>query len=71
MNIYKNLKTQWDSVFIYLFLFLLLHKIGDEHHGLIRVESEFGKGSSFKLSKCWEFNKCGVEKLEGSASIGK
>jgi signal transduction histidine kinase len=52
-------------------------KIMDEHNGLIRVESELGKGSSFKLlfpyqskeegmkTQCWEFNMCGAEKTEG------
>ncbi len=54
-------------------------KIMDEHNGLIKVESELDKGTSFKLLfpyqsdeegkkiKCWEFNKCGVENTEGSA----
>jgi signal transduction histidine kinase len=54
-------------------------KIIDEHRGLIRVESELNKGTRFKLSlpyqnredkskiKCWEFQKCGVEKIEGAA----
>ena len=56
-------------------------KIIDEHCGLITVESELSRGSSFKLFfpyqcgdeekkiKCWEFNKCGVEKAEGAAEI--
>jgi signal transduction histidine kinase len=56
-------------------------KIIDEHNGLIRVESELGYGTSFKLlfpyvskeetgkKKCWEFNKCGVEKTEGPELI--
>jgi signal transduction histidine kinase len=54
-------------------------KILDEHHGLIKVESELDKGTSFKLFfpyqsreegrkiKCWEFLRCGVEKTEGAA----
>ncbi len=54
-------------------------KIIDENNGLLRVESELGKGTSFKMFfpfqpeeeetkiKCWEFHKCGVEKAEGSA----
>jgi len=53
-------------------------KIIDEHNGLIRVESELYKGTSFKLMfpyqsaeegqkiTCWEFHKCGVEKTEGA-----
>jgi signal transduction histidine kinase len=56
-------------------------KIMDEHNGLIRVESELDKGTSFKLLfpyqseedgkkiKCWEFIKCGVENTEGAAVI--
>ncbi len=56
-------------------------KIIDEHNGLIRVESEVGKGTSFKLLfphqrkedeakiKCWEFQKCGVEKAEGAIEM--
>ncbi len=56
-------------------------KILDEHNGLIQVESELSKGTSFKLffpyqneeegkkTKCWEFNKCGVEKAEGSVGM--
>ncbi len=59
----------------------LCKKIVDEHCGLITVESELGKGSSFKLFfpyqceeeekkiKCWEFTKCGVEKAEGAAEM--
>jgi signal transduction histidine kinase len=56
-------------------------KIIDEHNGLIFVDSEVGKGTTFRLFfpyqseeeankiKCWEFNKCGVEKAEGAASM--
>jgi signal transduction histidine kinase len=56
-------------------------KIMDEHNGLIRVESELGNGSSFKLlfpyqskeegkkTQCWEFNMCGAEKTEGNVVI--
>ncbi|MBI5664426.1 MAG: sensor histidine kinase [Nitrospirae bacterium] len=56
-------------------------KIIDEHNGLIKVESELDKGTSFKLllpyqseeegkkMKCWEFHKCGVEKAEGAAGL--
>ncbi len=56
-------------------------KIVDEHCGLIQVESEIEKGTSFKLFlpyqseeegqkiKCWEYLKCGVEKTEGSAFL--
>ncbi len=56
-------------------------KIMDEHCGLITAESELSKGSSFKLFfpyqceeeekkiKCWEFNKCGVQKAEGAAEM--
>jgi signal transduction histidine kinase len=56
-------------------------KIMDEHNGLINVESELDKGTSFKLLfpfqskeegtkiKCWEFIKCGVESAEGAAFI--
>jgi K+-sensing histidine kinase KdpD len=56
-------------------------KIIDEHNGLIKVESELDKGTSFKLLlpyqseeegkkiKCWEFHKCGVEKAEGAAGL--
>ncbi len=53
----------------------------DEHNGLLFVESEIGKGTSFKMYfpyqskenenkiKCWEFNKCGVEKAEGAVGM--
>lgn len=56
-------------------------KIIDEHNGLIKVESELDKGTSFKLLlpyqseeegkkiRCWEFHKCGVEKAEGAAGL--
>jgi signal transduction histidine kinase len=56
-------------------------KIIDEHNGLIKVESELDKGTSFKLLlpyqskeegekiKCWNFHKCGVEKAEGAAGM--
>jgi signal transduction histidine kinase len=56
-------------------------KIIDEHNGLIRVESELDKGTSFKLlfpyesredgnkMKCWEFNSCGAEKTGVGASV--
>jgi signal transduction histidine kinase len=52
----------------------IAHKIMEEHRGFIRVESEPGKGSSFKLyfpyqsveedkkTPCWEFIGCGIEK---------
>jgi signal transduction histidine kinase len=56
-------------------------KIIDEHNGLIRVESKLDSGTSFKLffpyvskeeenkTKCWEFHKCGVGKIEGAALL--
>ena len=52
----------------------IAHKIMDEHRGFIRVESELGKGSTFKLyfpyqsdedgkkKPCWEYIGCGIEK---------
>lgn len=59
----------------------LCKKIIDEHQGLIRIESELGKGTSVKLFfpyqceeesakiKCWEFHKCGVERAQGAAEM--
>jgi len=56
-------------------------KIIDEHNGLIFADSEPGKGTNFKMffphqssedsdkMKCWEFNKCGVERSEGAANM--
>ncbi len=56
-------------------------KIIDEHNGLIFVDSELGKGTSFKMMfphqkdedktkiKCWEYTKCGVENSEGAANM--
>ena len=56
-------------------------KIIDEHNGLIRVESELDKGTSFKLlfpyeskeednkMKCWEFNSCGADKTGTGAAV--
>jgi signal transduction histidine kinase len=56
-------------------------KIIDEHNGLLKVNSEVGRGTSFKIYfpyqsveeaakiKCWEFNKCGVEKAEGAVEM--
>lgn len=56
-------------------------KIMDENNGLIMVESELSKGTSFKMlfpyqkkedeskTKCWEFHRCGVEKTEGAEQI--
>ncbi len=56
-------------------------KIIDEHNGLLRVESEPGKCTSFKLLfpyqgkeedgkiKCWEYQRCGVEKAEGAVEM--
>ncbi len=52
----------------------IANKIMEEHRGFIRVTSEPGKGSSFKLffpyqneteddkTPCWEFIGCGIEK---------
>jgi signal transduction histidine kinase len=52
----------------------IVHKIMEEHRGFIRVESETGKGSTFKLyfpyqsetegakMPCWEYIGCGIEK---------
>ena len=56
-------------------------KIVDEQNGLLTVHSTVGKGTSFTIyfpyvSKdeegkitCWEFNRCGVQKTEGSAEL--
>jgi len=56
----------------------ICRKIIDEHNGLIRIETEAGKGTSFKLFfpyqseeeeagiRCWEYMKCGVEVAEGA-----
>ncbi len=56
-------------------------KIIDEHNGLIFVDSDPGKGTTFKMlfpyqkiedstkAKCWEFTKCGVENAEGAANM--
>lgn len=56
-------------------------KIMDEQNGLIFVESEPGRGTTFRMLfpyqsrengsriKCWEFHKCGVEKTEGAAGM--
>ncbi|HDZ61796.1 MAG TPA: sensor histidine kinase [Nitrospirae bacterium] len=56
-------------------------KIMDEHNGLIHAETQKGKGTTFRLffpyqsekegakTKCWEFQKCGIEKTEGSAEM--
>jgi signal transduction histidine kinase len=55
----------------------ICRKIIEEHNGLIRVETEVGKGTSFKVLfpyqskeeeaeiKCWEYMQCGVENPEG------
>jgi len=52
----------------------IAHKIMEEHRGFIRVDSEPGRGSKFKLYfpyqseeddakiPCWEFIGCGIEK---------
>jgi signal transduction histidine kinase len=52
----------------------IAHKIMEEHRGFIRVDSEPGRGSRFKLyfpyqseeedakMPCWEFIGCGIEK---------
>jgi len=52
----------------------IAHKIMEEHRGFIRVESDAGKGSIFKLyfpyqpeeadgkTPCWKFIGCGIEK---------
>jgi len=52
----------------------IVHKIMEEHRGFIRVASEAGKGTMFKLffpyqsapedakTPCWEFIGCGIEK---------
>ncbi len=54
-------------------------KIIDEHHGLIKVESTLGKGTSFKMllpvpdredddrTRCWEFQNCGADRTEGGS----
>lgn len=56
-------------------------KIMEEHNGLILVQSELGRGSSFKLCfpyqspeeaakiPCWEFHRCGVEQTQGAAGF--
>lgn len=56
-------------------------KIMDEQNGLLFVESEPGRGTSFRMffphqdsengkrMKCWEFHRCGVEKTEGAAGM--
>ncbi|RJQ54603.1 MAG: sensor histidine kinase [Nitrospiraceae bacterium] len=56
-------------------------KILDEHNGLIFAESKTDRGTTFKMLfpyqseengariKCWEFNRCGVEKAEGAANM--
>ncbi|MEN8262468.1 MAG: ATP-binding protein [Nitrospirota bacterium] len=55
-------------------------KIMDEHNGLIFVDSDVDRGTTFRMFfpyqsrengsriPCWEFTKCGVEKTEGSAT---
>jgi signal transduction histidine kinase len=56
-------------------------KIMDEHNGLLFVDSEPDEGTSFKMlfpyqrpedkdkMTCWEFNKCGVENMEGAVNL--
>ncbi len=56
-------------------------KVIDEHNGLIFVDSEINKGTTFKMlfpyqkkedstkTKCWEYTKCGVENAEGAANM--
>ena len=56
-------------------------KIMDEHNGLIFVDSEIAKGTTFKMYflyqvdengskiKCWEFHKCGIEQAEGAVNM--
>ncbi|GBE04801.1 sensor protein ZraS [bacterium BMS3Abin10] len=56
-------------------------KIMDEHNGLIHAEIQEGEITKFGLffphqseeegakTKCWEFQKCGIEKTEGSAEM--
>jgi len=56
-------------------------KIIDEHHGLIKVESTLGKGTSFKVllpvpdrgdtdkKKCWEFHNCGADRIDSESMV--